>query len=64
MYSGRTEPLPVKSLHADGIQQNNLTPAMTLTDFKTAFETIDRVKMMKILSAYGIPLRIVLAVNG
>ena len=47
----------------EGIQQNNLTAAVTFIFFKKAFDTIHRAKMIKILTAYEIPQRIVQAVN-
>ena len=36
---------------------------MTFIDFKKAFDTIHHAKVMKILTAYGIPERIVQAVD-
>ena len=36
---------------------------MTFIDFKNAFDTIHRVKLINILEAYGIPIRLVKAVE-
>ncbi|XP_072048771.1 uncharacterized protein [Amphiura filiformis] len=45
------------------IQDKNLTAVMTFIGFKKAFDTIHRVKMVKILKAYGLPTIIVKAIE-
>ncbi|XP_072049998.1 uncharacterized protein [Amphiura filiformis] len=47
----------------EGIQDKNLTAVMTFIDFKKAFDTIHRGKMVKILKAYGLPTIIVKAIE-
>ncbi len=47
----------------EGIQDKNLSAVMTFIDFKKAFDTIHRGKMIKILTAYGIPDTIVKAID-
>ena len=37
------------------VKRNNLSAVLTFIDFKKAFDSINRSKMMKILKAYGIP---------
>ena len=39
----------------EGIRSNNLPAIITFIDFKKAFDTIHRGRMLKILKAYGIP---------
>ena len=39
----------------EGIRSNNLPAVITFIDFKKAFDTIHRGKMLLILKAYGIP---------
>ena len=39
----------------EGIHSNNLSAVITFIDFKKAFDTIHRGKMIQILKAYGIP---------
>ncbi len=48
----------------EGIQDKNLPVVMTFIDFKNAFDTIHRGKMIKILTAYGIPSIIVKAIEA
>ena len=36
------------------VKKNNLPAVLTFIDFKKAFDSIHRIKMMKILKAYGI----------
>ena len=45
------------------VRKNNLPSVMVFIDFKKAFDTINRQKMIKILTAYGIPTRIVQAIS-
>ena len=45
------------------IENNNLEAALIFIDFKKAFDTIHREKMLNILRAYGIPERLVSAVG-
>ena len=47
----------------EGIKAKNLSAVMTFIDFRKAFDTIHRGKLMEILSAYGIPKEIVSAIN-
>ena len=43
----------------EGIKANNLPAIISFIDFREAFDTIHRGKMLKILRAYGIPTQIV-----
>ena len=43
----------------EGVKSRNLPAVMTFIDFKKAFDSIHRGKMLRILEAYGIPERIV-----
>ena len=45
------------------VEANNLPAIVTYIDFKKAFDTIHRGKMLKILQAYGIPQIIVDAIS-
>ena len=47
----------------EGVKANNLPAVITFIDFKKAFDTIHRGKMLKILNAYGIPNQIVSAIG-
>ena len=47
----------------EGVKAKNLPCTITFVDFKKAFDSIHRGKMMKILRAYGIPPKIVDAIN-
>lgn len=47
----------------EGVKAKNLPAIITFIDFKKAFDTIHRGKMMKILRAYGIPTQIVKAIG-
>ena len=47
----------------EGIEEKNLSAVITFIDFKKAFDTIHRGKMMRILKAYGIPDIIVHAIE-
>ena len=47
----------------EGVKRNNLPAIITFIDFKKAFDTIHRGKMLEILKAYGIPVSIVKAVG-
>ena len=38
-----------------GVRSNNLSCVLTFIDFKKAFDTIHRGKLMEILRAYGVP---------
>ena len=48
----------------EGVRANNLPAVLTFIDFKKAFDSIHRGKMMKILRAYGIPPRLVQAIEA
>ena len=47
----------------EGVKTNNLPAVITFIDFRKAFDTVHRGKMLKILRAYGIPNRIVSAIG-
>ena len=47
----------------EGVKSNNLKAIITFVDFRKAFDSIHRGKMMKILRAYGIPEDLVTAVS-
>lgn len=47
----------------EGIKDKNLTCIITFIDFKKAFDSVHRGKMLKILRAYGIPEIIVEAIS-
>ena len=46
----------------EGVKRHNLSCAMTFIDFKKAFDTIHRGKLMDILRAYGVPEKVVTAI--
>ena len=46
----------------EGVRSNNLSCVLTFIDFKKAFDTIHRGKLMEILRAYGVPEKIVNAI--
>ena len=48
----------------EGVKANNLPAIVTFIDFRKAFDTIHRGKMLKILRAYGIPSQIVEAIGS
>jgi hypothetical protein len=47
----------------EGVVKKNLSAVITFIDFKKAFDSIHRGKMMKILEAYGIPKTVVRAIE-
>ena len=47
----------------EGVKSRNLPAVLTFIDFKKAFNSVHRGKMLKILAAYGIPSRIVLVIG-
>ena len=47
----------------EGVKANNLKAILTFIDFKKAFDSIDRVKMIGILKAYGIPPNLLQAIK-
>ena len=47
----------------EGVKSNNLPAILTFIDFKKAFDTIHRGKMMQILRAYGIPPNLLRAIE-
>ena len=46
----------------EGVKSNNLSCVLTFIDFKKAFDTIHRGKLMEILRAYGVPEKLVTAI--
>ena len=46
----------------EGVKRNNLKAVLLFVDFSKAFDSVHRGKMMKILSAYGIPDQLVNAI--
>jgi len=48
----------------EGVKQRNLKAILTFIDFRKAFDTIHREKMMKILRAYGIPGQLVKGIEN
>lgn len=47
----------------EGVKANNLKAILTFIDFKKAFDSIHRGKMMRILKAYGIPPNLLRAIE-
>ena len=47
----------------EGVKANNLSAIITFIDFKKAFDSIHRGKMMQILRAYGIPPNLLRAIE-
>ena len=47
----------------EGVKTNNLKAIPTFIDFKKAFDSIHRGKMMRILKAYGIPPNLLQAIE-
>ena len=47
----------------EGIKSKNLEAVLIFIDFKKAFDSIDRCKLMEILKAYGIPEKLVKAIS-
>ena len=47
----------------EGVKGNNLKAILTFIDFKKAFDSIHRGKMMRILKAYGIPPNLLSAIE-
>ena len=47
----------------EGVKANNLSAILTFIDFRKAFDSIHRGKMMKILRAYGIPPNLLRAIE-
>ena len=48
----------------EGIKAKKLTAVMTFADFRKAFDSVHRGKLMKILDSYGIPDEIIAAINA
>ena len=46
----------------EGIRSNNLPAIITFIDFKKAFDTIHRGRMLQILKAYGVPDQLINAI--
>ena len=47
----------------EGDQRNNRTAVITFVDFKKAFDSVNRGKMMNILEAYGVPPNLLKAIK-
>ena len=47
----------------EGVKSRNLPAVLTFIDFKKAFDSIHRGKMLKILAAYGIPSKLVAVIG-
>ena len=47
----------------EGVRSHNLKAVITFVDFKKAFDSVHRGRMMNILKAYGIPDKLVNAIN-
>ena len=64
--TGRTTVSQILALRRliEGVNEYNLPAVLTFIDFKKAFDTIHRGKMLKILEAYGVPERLVTAIAG
>ena len=62
---GRSEVEQILTLFrlVEGIKSKNLPAIITFVDFRRAFDSIHRGKLMEILRAYGVPVEIVDAVN-
>ncbi|XP_068707853.1 uncharacterized protein [Montipora capricornis] len=62
---GRSTTVQVLALRrlTKGVKQKNLTAVITLVNFKKAFDSIHRGKLIKILWAYGIPAKIVQSIS-
>ena len=48
----------------EGVKTNHLPAIITFIDFKKAFDSIHRAKMMRILKAYGIPPNLLRAIES
>lgn len=62
---GRTTVAQILTLRRiiEGVKANNLPAIITFIDFKKAFDSIHRAKMIKILKAYGIPPNLLRAID-
>ena len=48
----------------EGVKANNLPAVLTFIDFRKAFDSVHRAKMMRILKAYGIPPNLLRAIES
>ena len=62
--NGRTTTSQILALRRliEGVKENNLEAILIIIDFKKAFDTVHRGKMLLILNAYGIPEELVTAI--
>ena len=65
MVSGLVDPAQILTLRRiiEAIRARNLPAVITFIDFRKAFDSINRRKMLQILKAYGIPTRWVDAIG-
>ena len=55
----KTQQILVLRRLKEGVKRRKLPAVLTFIDFKKAFDSVHRGKMLKILKAYGIPVKIV-----
>ena len=63
--SGRSTTAQILALRRllEGVKERNLKATVVFIDFKKAFDSIHRGKMLKILRAYGVPEQLVSAIG-
>jgi len=63
---GRTTTSQILALRRiiEGVKEKNLEATLVFIDFKKAFDTVHRGKMLRILEAYGIPGELVAAIGA
>ena len=60
---GRVGSVPKSERVIEEVKANNLPAIITFIDFKKAFDSIHRAKMIRILKAYGIPPNLLRAID-